>query len=213
MAKPAAGTTPAAGAPAAASKTNGMKLTIWGWQSFTPEGDKALNQRQAARLKRLSDHLHASKRKYMFELLVPPEPAQLQKVGGDKKAFDLQLRPGLMVGAIHALQEAGVEPDVLKIEGVDNPADCERIAAEAHASGRDGVSCVVLGRGADSAQVDSWLRAGAGVPGYVGFAIGRSIFWDAVKGWLDTSQDRGTAARLIADNYRRFIDVYEAAAP
>ena len=47
----------------------------------------------------------------------------------------------------------------------------------------------------------------------MGFAIGRSIFWDAVKGWLDGSRERGAAAREIADNYRRFIDVYEAAAP
>ena len=70
----------------------------------------------------------------------------------------------------------------------------------------------MLGRGADSAQGDSWLRAGATVPGYVGFAIRRSIFWDAVKGWLDGSHDRGAAAREIADNYRRFIDVYEGAA-
>src|SRR6266851_4761555 len=33
---------PAAANPAAAAKSNGSKLTIWGWQSFTPEGDKAL---------------------------------------------------------------------------------------------------------------------------------------------------------------------------
>jgi len=165
------------------------------------------------RLRELSAWLHARDRKFLFELLVAATPAQLSSVGDSEQRYEAELRPGLMVGAIHALQEAGVEPDVWKIEGVDSPADCERIAAEARAGGRDGVSCVVLGRGADSAQVDSWLRAAAGVPGYVGFAIGRSIFWDAVKGWLDTSQDRGAAARLIADNYRRFIDVYEAAAP
>ena len=180
---------------------------------YNPEGDSDLNRRQAGRLRELSEWLHARDRNFLFELLVAATPAQLSSVGDSEQRYEAELRPGLMVGAIHALQEAGVEPDVWKIEGVDSPADCERIAAEARAGGRDGVSCVVLGRGADSAQVDSWLRAGAGVPGYVGFAIGRSIFWDAVKGWLDTSQDRGAAARLIADNYRRFIDVYEAAAP
>jgi multiple sugar transport system substrate-binding protein len=38
-----AGSKPAGAAqPAAAAKSNGSKLTIWGWQSFTPEGDKAL---------------------------------------------------------------------------------------------------------------------------------------------------------------------------
>src|SRR5437762_5131166 len=61
---------------------------------YNPEADKAGNARQTARLKRLSDYLHKSGRKYMFELLVPAEPAQLQKVGGDKKAYNLQVRPG-----------------------------------------------------------------------------------------------------------------------
>ena len=60
---------------------------------YNPEGDKELNRRQAARLKQLSDYLHASGRLYMFELLVPPVPDQLQRLGNDKKAYDLQLRP------------------------------------------------------------------------------------------------------------------------
>jgi multiple sugar transport system substrate-binding protein len=38
-AKPATGTE---STQASAGKSNGSKLTIWGWQSFTPEGDKAL---------------------------------------------------------------------------------------------------------------------------------------------------------------------------
>jgi multiple sugar transport system substrate-binding protein len=37
-----AATQPAAGGGGGAGKSNGTKLTIWGWQSFTPEGDKAL---------------------------------------------------------------------------------------------------------------------------------------------------------------------------
>src|SRR5580765_544279 len=72
-----------------------------------PEGDKGMNQRQSARLKQLSDYLRGSGRKYMFELLVPAEPAQLEKLKGDKKAYDLQVRPGLMVRAIHDFQDAG----------------------------------------------------------------------------------------------------------
>src|SRR5207249_2687836 len=96
-----------------------------------------------------------------------------------------------------------------KIEGVDRREDCDRIARQTRAGGRDGVACVVLGRGADDAKVDEWLRAAAPVAGYRGFAIGRSIFWDAVKGFVGGSLPRDAAARQIADNYRRFIDVYE----
>src|SRR5262249_59434864 len=86
---------------------------------YNPGGDATLNNRQAARLKRLSDYLHGTGRKFMFELLVPPEKAQLDRLGGDKKAFDTQLRPQLMVEAIHQLQDAGIEADVWKVERLD----------------------------------------------------------------------------------------------
>ena len=87
---------------------------------YNPQGDRALNEKQAARLKRLSDFLADKNRsRFMFELLVPPEKAQLDKLKGDKKVYDREVRPRLMVEAIHELQDAGVEPDLWKIEGLD----------------------------------------------------------------------------------------------
>jgi myo-inositol catabolism protein IolC len=179
---------------------------------YNPEGDPEMNARQAERLKRLGDWLHEHDRKYLFELLVPAEPAQLERVGGDVDRYDAELRPGLMRRAIVLLQEAGVEPDVWKIEGIDTQEDCKRIAETCRAGGRDGVICVVLGRGADDAKVDHWLRQGAPVEGYAGFAIGRTIWWDALKGFLDGSIEREDAARQIAENYLRFVRVYSEAA-
>jgi myo-inositol catabolism protein IolC len=180
---------------------------------WNPDGDREMNRRQGERLARLSDWLHERGRLLLFELLVPATPEQLQQVGGSEERYDRELRPDLMVRAIQEIQAAGVEPDIWKIEGVDSRDDCVRIAAQTRqGNGREGVACVVLGRGADDAKVDEWLRAGAGVPGYQGFAIGRSIWWDALKGYLEGSLERGAAAKAIAANYRRFIDVYEAAA-
>ena len=175
---------------------------------YNPEGDSGMNERQTERLKKLSDWLHANDRKFLFELLVPAEEAQLEKAGGDADRYDKELRPGLMLEVIKRLQSEGVEPDIWKIEGIDTKEDCEKIAAQARSDGRDGVACVVLGRGADDAAVDHWLQQGLGVPGYVGFAIGRTIWWDALKGFLDKSIERDEAVRRIAANYRRFIDVY-----
>ena len=117
-----------------------------------------------------------------------------------------------MVRALEQIQAAGIEPDIWKIEGVDSSDDCRRISETARAGGRDGVACVVLGRGADDAKVDEWLHAGATVPGYIGFAIGRSIFWDGVEGYVKGEIERGAAARMVADKYQRFIDVYDKAA-
>ncbi len=175
---------------------------------YNPDGDRDMNHRQTARLKELSDWLHANDRKFLFELLVPGEAAQLESVGGDADRFDKELRPGLMLRAITELQDAGIEPDIWKIEGLDRREDCELISKQCRAGGRDGVVCVVLGRGASDEAVDHWLRQGSGVPGYIGFAIGRSIWWDALEGFLDGSLDEAAAAEKIAKNYRRFIDVY-----
>jgi myo-inositol catabolism protein IolC len=113
--------------------------------------------------------------------------------------------------AITELQDAGIEADIWKIEGIDTREDCERIAATCRRDGRDGVACVVLGRGADDAKVDHWLRQGAPVDGYSGFAIGRSIWWDALKGFLDGSLDRDAAVGQVAENYLRFVRVYDEA--
>jgi myo-inositol catabolism protein IolC len=177
---------------------------------FNPEGDAGMNQRQSARLRELSDWLHANGRSFLFELLVPAEPYQLEAVGGDVGRYDVEVRPGLMKRAIAELQDAGIEPDIWKIEGIDRRQDCEMIAEQTRAGeGRAGVVCVVLGRGADDAAVDHWLRTGSGVPGYVGFAIGRSIWWNPLKAFVDGSLPREEAAQQIGANYRRFIDVYE----
>jgi myo-inositol catabolism protein IolC len=178
---------------------------------YNPEGDRGMNQRQSERLRRLSDWLHERDRRFLFELLVPAEESQLEQVSGSTERFDTELRPALMRAAISELHEAGIDPDVWKIEGLDHREDCEATAELARRDGRDKVACVVLGRGADDAAVEHWLKQGAGVPGYVGFAIGRTIWWDTLKAYLDGGLSREEAASQISANYRRMIDVYESA--
>src|SRR3954462_11446679 len=111
---------------------------------YNPDGDAEMNTRQTERLKRLADWLHEHDRKFLFELLVPAEDHQLESVGGDTDRYDAELRPELMRRTIEALQQAGVEPDVWKIEGVDERSNCEMLAQQTRVGGRDGVVCVLL---------------------------------------------------------------------
>jgi myo-inositol catabolism protein IolC len=179
---------------------------------YNPDGDPVVNERQLGRLKELADWLHANDGKFLFELLVPAEPAQLEVTGGDSDRYDAELRPKLMLQAIKNIQDFGIEVDVWKIEGVDTREDCEMLAKQARSGdGREGVVCVLLGRGASDEKVDHWLRQAAPVDGFVGFAIGRSIWWDALKGFLDGKLERGAAADQIAGNYLRFVQVYNEA--
>jgi myo-inositol catabolism protein IolC len=176
---------------------------------YNPEGDQGLNRRQAERLSRLSSYLQAAGRsRFMFELLVPPETAQLDKLNGDKKAYDLEVRPRLMVQTIRELQDAQVEPDIWKIEGLDRPEDCETIVAAARRHGREKVGCIILGRGEDEKQVRKWLTVAAGVEGFIGFAVGRTDFWDPLVAWRSGKLTREAAVTEMARHYREFVDIF-----
>jgi myo-inositol catabolism protein IolC len=179
---------------------------------YNPGGDAALNFRQAARLKQLSDYLaDANRSLFMFELLVPAEKSQLDSVGGDKAAYDSNVRPPLMVQAIEELQDAGVEPDLWKIEGLDRREDCEKMVATARRQGRDRVSCIILGRGENEQKVREWLTTAATVPGFIGFAVGRTDFWDPLVAWRDGKETRQDAVAAIANHYREFVGIFEQA--
>jgi myo-inositol catabolism protein IolC len=176
---------------------------------YNPEGDPAMNARQAERLRRLSDYLARTRRLFMFELLVPAEPAQLERLDGSRAAYDRELRPRLMVETIHTLQDAGVEPDVWKIEGLDRREDCEQIVEAARRGGRTTVGCIVLGRGSDEQAVVRWLTVAAGVTGFIGFAVGRTTWLDAVIKWRAHSIGRETAVAQIATRFREWTATFE----
>src|SRR6266849_2343715 len=175
---------------------------------YNPAGDAALNQRQAARLRRLSDSLHQTHRLFMFELLVPAELVQLEQVAGDRHAYDLQLRPHLMVQAMQALQDAGVEPDVWKIEGLDRGEDAVKGVEVARRGGRDSVGLIVLGRGAERDRVVHWLKTAASVAGFIGFAVGRTSFWQPLVDFLAKRISQEEAATHIAHNFEAWIRIF-----
>ncbi len=178
---------------------------------YNPDGDAAMNRRQAARLRRLTEYLENSPSKYMFELLVPATLTELQALGGDPQAYDRTLRPSLMARAIRELQDAGVEPDVWKIEGLDRREDDARIVETARRDGRRDVGCIVLGRGESEPHVSDWLATAAAVPGFIGFAVGRTTFWEPLVALRDKRIAREAAVAEVARRYRRWVNVFEQA--
>ncbi len=178
---------------------------------YNPHGDGALNQRQSERLKQLSDFCHSHQIKYMFELLVPATPEQLKSVAGSTARYDHELRPQLMVEAMEQLQNFGVEPDVWKLEGIETLEDSKRVAAQARVHGRSQVGVIVLGRGENAEKVKHWLTTAAKVPGLIGFAVGRTIFWEPLKGVKDGTHSREQAIQQIADHYKAFCDLWTKA--
>jgi myo-inositol catabolism protein IolC len=175
---------------------------------YNPEGDRELNRRQTGRLRRLSDWLHARQRSFLFELLVPATLVQLARPGGQER-YDRELRASIVVETLRELQQGGVEPDIWKVEGLETSADCARVVEQARTGpDRGHVVCIVLGRGADLERVLRWLAVAAPVPGFVGFAVGRTVWQAALKGYVAGRRSREDTAREIADRYLRLIRAF-----
>ena len=116
-----------------------------------------------------------------------------------------------MVQTIMELQDAQVEPDVWKIEGLDRREDCEKVVAAARRRGRDNVGCIILGRGENDQKVREWLTTAAAVPGFIGFAVGRTSFWNPLINMRAKQITRQDAVAQIAGRYREFVSIFENA--
>lgn len=177
---------------------------------YNPEDNDETNLRQREKLKILSDYCHDAGYKFLIEALIPPTEAQLAKTGGDKRRYDSRLRPALAVRVVQELLEAGIEPDVWKIEGMESAEDYRKFIKIARSGGRSQVGVVILGRGADNKQVEKWLAAGKKVKGVLGFAIGRTIFWEALSDLKAEKISRTQAVSQIGEQYYRFYNLFNS---
>ena len=176
---------------------------------WNPDDDADTRQVQGERIKILSDWLDENERKFLLEFLVPASEQQLESVSGDQARYDSEIRPKLAIQVVEEMRERGADPDIWKIEGLDTTDDCENVSKVIKDGGREDVIAVVLGRGANDEKVNEWLKSGSSVDGYKGFAIGRSIFWDSLKGWHAGEKSREEAVSEIANSYLSFISVYQ----
>ncbi len=175
---------------------------------YNPESDAVMNKRQLQRLKVLSEYLTKANRPFLFELIVPATPAQLTALGGSKEKYDLELRPKLMCEALKQIQDGGVEPAIWKLEGVEDPANAKAIVEQAQAGGRK-AGVITLGRGESKDKVKEWLAVGAKIPGIIGFAVGRTIFWDPLVEFRAGKADKKATVEKIAQNYIEFVELWQ----
>ena len=177
---------------------------------WNPDDEEEIRETQGSRIKELSDWLSENGKKFLLEFLVPATEEQLASVENDQARYDSEIRPKLAVRVVEEMRERGADPDIWKIEGLDTAEDCENVAAAIKTGDRENVMAVVLGRGASDEKVNEWLRAGSSVDGYRGFAIGRSIFWNALKGFHEGEKTREDAVNEIAESYLGFLSVYQS---
>ncbi len=170
---------------------------------YNVEGNKETNERQIEKLKRISDYCKEINKHLIFELLVPAEPSQ------EAENYDRDIRPGLMVRAILELQDKGVEPAVWKLEGVEKQEDSKALVEACQRDGRN-AGIITLGRGENAEKVKEWLKVGAKQKGIIGFAVGRTVFWEPMKALYAKEISRDEAIQQVTDNYKSLVDLWNS---
>jgi myo-inositol catabolism protein IolC len=160
-----------------------------------PGFEAARREEQFRRLAEVSSALGGLGVPLIYELLVPGTEAQLARAGHDAGRYDRDIRPGLVTRVIADNQARGVEPALWKVEGLETADAAAQVAEQARAGGRH-ADLIVLGRDAPADRLDHWLEVASQVSAFVGFAIGRSIWEDAVRDF--EASDRGGAAAEAA---------------
>jgi 5-dehydro-2-deoxygluconokinase len=175
---------------------------------FNPEDSIVSKKAQIENLKKISDYSHKAGFKFLLEVLVIANIKQLHEAKGSRDIYDTKLRPNLTIKAIREIQEAGIEPDIWKLEGFDSPKDYKNIVLQVKSGGRDNVNLVILGRGAEEEKVDRWLKIGAKVEGVVGFAVGRTVFWEALEKFHRGEISKKEVIDKIASNFLHFYNIF-----
>jgi len=177
---------------------------------FNIDGNAEANAIQIERLLILQEWVDANDRQLLFELIVPGSTAQLVTCASQGLNFISDMRASLQLRAIAALQASGIAPHIWKIEGVDDPSDASRIGAlVANENGRRSASCIVLSSGQTQERVNHWLAVAAKTPGYSGFAIGRSIWSESVRDYIQGQIGRSQAVSGIVQRFVACVDHYE----
>jgi myo-inositol catabolism protein IolC len=176
---------------------------------YNPDADASRNEVSRRRLCVLQRELDRSGRAWMLELLVPGEPDQLSSLGGDQRRYDDELRLALTLRAIGELQDAGLRPELWKLEGQRSGAAYGEIAARVRTG--SAAACLVLGRGEERRAVERWLSLAAPVEGFAGFAVGRTIWQHPLEAWRRARISRSEAVQQIATNYCQLVELYRRA--
>lgn len=169
---------------------------------YRPDDDAAGREEQWRKLDALQSWCRDAGKPLVVEVLVA-------RRGEDADAFEASGRPAIIAGFIAEAYARRLVPAFWKIEGTLAPEGAKTIdaAVAAHPAGRQ----ILLGKAADLATIDRWFAAAGASPTAVGFAIGRSVFWDPSAAYLSGEQGAGDAAAAICANYLGLVDAWRRA--
>lgn len=167
---------------------------------YRPEWDRAAKHAQMEKLLAFQDWCRAAGMVVVVEVLI-------MRMDEDEQQFEAIGRPRLLASMIRESYRKGMVPDLWKIEGTTS-AEGARMIDEAIRE-QAGPRRLILGKGADAAQVGAWFAASAALPSTAGFAIGRTVFWDAGKSYLRGTREAGDVVTDMSTRYLGLIEEWK----
>jgi myo-inositol catabolism protein IolC len=172
-----------------------------------PGLDPARREQQARGVAQVSAWAASAARSLIVDLRVPATGADQDVTEGNMDRYDHELRPGHTVAVMEYLQDHGVEPALWTVEGPGRHDDAVAVAAMAQRGGRQ-ARCLAGGRHAPYDTLKYWLQVAAPIPGWAGFAIGGSIWWDPLHAHLRHFNTAGEARRRVKNAYLDYARYY-----
>ena len=111
-------------------------------------------------------------------------------------------------GHADALQRLRMRSFGVVITNPDSAVDEDLALLEEMRAIRPGVKCIVLGRGADEPQVIDWVKIGASVDGFDGFAVGRTLWGGPAMLWLEGTLDDERLIDRVAQAFERLVEAW-----
>lgn len=176
---------------------------------YNPNDDPLSKMRQQQKLEILSNYCHQNSYKFLLEVLVWPTEQQLKDVGGNSDRYDIETRPNLTVKAMEELQNANVEPDIWKIEGMESQDSYKIVSLQAQKGGRGNVGIVILGRAENQDRVEKWIKTGKKIEGVIGFAVGRTIFWDPLTEYKNGKIEKEKVIETVSNSFLHFYHIFK----
>ncbi|MDP2585572.1 MAG: DUF2090 domain-containing protein [Candidatus Levybacteria bacterium] len=175
---------------------------------YNPNDDPLSKMRQQQKLEILSNYCHENSYKFLLEVIVSPTDSQFKEVNGNKDLYDNDMRPNLTVEVMKELQNVNVEPDIWKIEGMENEDSYKIVSLQARKGERNNVGIVILGRSENQEKVEKWIRSGNKIKGIVGFAVGRTAFWKPLTDYKNGKIEKEEVIRIVSNNFLHFYNIF-----
>jgi 5-dehydro-2-deoxygluconokinase len=166
---------------------------------FRPDDGEEIREGQWEKLGALQAWCRGAGKPLVIEVLVPRRQES-------EEAFETAGRPEVLAGFIGEAYRRGLVPEFWKIEGTLAPEGARMI--DRAIAARPQCRQIILGKAADLATIERWFAAASGSPTAVGFAIGRSVFWEPSTAFLAGTSAASESAENICANYLRLVSAW-----